>query len=175
MNRKKGATGKNNADVTSQDFYRHYYDTEKKPIPYSALKDLYKELMEGHNELMLNGESVLIPNLGTFSIKTYKPKMFDKDGNFIKPPVDFGRTWKYWRSIYKDMTDEEIENIENKVVLRYENKHSKGYKYTFYWDHSKHPIPGKQVYRFKPTTKYKRKLAQVLKSDSTICFELINY
>ena len=87
--------------------------------------------MHGISLLMLEGEEVSIPNLGKFSIKAFMPKRFDKNGEFIKPPVDFGRTWKYWRKIYPGKTDEEITNIDAKPLLRYENRHSKGYQYKF--------------------------------------------
>lgn len=173
MNRKKGAQGKNNANVTSQDFYRFYYDNQRKPIPYSKVKNLYKDLMAGIMEVMLEGDDAVIPNLGTFSIKSYKPKKFDKDGNFLKPSIDFGRSWKYWRKIYPGKTDEEIAELDNKPVLRYENKHSKGLKYMFYWDHSTLAIRGKQVYSFKSATQYNRKLSRVIKSDTEVSFQSI--
>jgi len=171
MNRKKGASGKNNADITSQDFYRYYLNTEKKPIPYSILKDLYKDMMSGLMDLVLEGEEVVIPHLGTFSVRSYKPKQFDSNGNFIKPPIDFGRCWPYWRSKYPGLTDEEIAAIENKPVLRYENRHSKGLRYMFYWNHKTMPIRGKQVYIFKAATQYNRRLSKIVKSDTDILFQ----
>ena len=174
MNRKKGAVGKNNADVTSQDFYRFYYDFESKPIPYTIVKSLYKDLMAGIMDLMLEGDEPVVPNLGTFSIRSYKPKQFDKKGNFIKPAIDFGRCWVYWREKYPNLTDEEIADVGNKPVLRYENRHSKGLKYMFYWDHSTLPIRGKQVYSFKPATQYNRKLSKIVKSDTDVLFQSIS-
>ena len=174
MNRKKGANGKNNANATSQDFYKYYLNTEKKPIPYSILKDLYKDLMSGLMELVLEGEDVIIPNLGTFSVRSYKPKQFDKNGNFIKPAIDFGRCWKYWRTKYPNLTDDEIVKLDNKPLLRYENRHSKGLKNMFYWDHSTMPIKGKQVYIFKPATQYNRKLSKIVKADTDIMFQSIS-
>lgn len=173
MNRKKGAQGKNNANVTSQDFYRFYYDNESKPIPYSIVKNLYKDLMAGVMDIVLEGEDAVIPNLGTFSVRSYKPKQFDKNGNFIKPSIDFGRSWKYWRKIYPGKTDEEIAELNDKPVLRYENRHSKGLKYMFYWDHSTLAIRGKQVYSFKPATQYNRKLSKIVKSDTEVSFQSI--
>lgn len=173
MNRSEGAKGKYNADVASQNFYRYYLDNTSKPIPYSILIDIYKDLMHGLSMLMLEGEEVWIPHLGTFSIKAFMPKRFDKEGNFIKPPVDFGRTWEYWRKIYPGKTDEEITNIEGKIVLRYENRHSKGYQYKFIWDKQEVALPGKGVYKFKPASQYKRKLAKVVKSDTDIIFETL--
>jgi len=171
MNRKSGSTGKYNADLASQNFYRYYFDNCSKPIPYSVLKDLYKDLMEGLALLMLEGEEIRIPNLGKFSIKAYKPKRFTKNGELIKPPVDFGRTWKYWREKYPDKTDDEIVQIKDKILLRYENRHSKGYQYKFVWDHSEFAIPGKKVYVYKPASQYKRALAKLIKSDTNIIFE----
>ena len=173
MNRSKGATGKYNADVTSQNFYRYYLDEESKPIPYSILKDIYKDLLSGLVDIMLNGEDVVIPNLGTFSVRMYKPKMFDKDGNFIKPAIDFGKSWEYWRSLYPDKTDDEIVKIKDKPLLRFENRHSKGYKYLFYWDHSTLAIPGKQVYNFKIATQYNKRLGKLVKSDTDIMFQTL--
>ena len=173
MNRKKGAQGKNNANVTSQDFYRFYYDNERKPIPYSIVKDLYKDLMAGIMGLMLEGEDAVVPNLGTFSIRSYKPKQFSKNGNFIKPAIDFGRSWEYWRKLHPGKSDQEIANIDNKPVLRYENRHSKGLKYMFYWDHSTLAIRGKQVYAFKPATQYNRKLSKIIKGDTKVLFQSI--
>jgi len=173
MNRKKGAQGKNNANVRSQDFYRFYYDHERKPIPYSKLKNLYKDLMSGVMQIMLDGDEAVIPNLGSFSIRSYKPKKFDKNGNFLKPAIDFGRSWEYWRKLYPDKTDQEITKVKSKPVLRYENRHSKGLKYMFYWDHSTLAIRGKQVYNFKPATQYNRKLSKIVKSDTEVSFESI--
>ena len=171
MNRKQGSKGKYNADIATQDFYRFYYDNCSKPIPYSIAKDLYKDLMHGLSSLMLEGEEISIPSLGKFSIKAYMPKRFDKDGNFIKPPIDFGRSWEYWRKKYPGKTDEEIVEIKDKPVLRYENRHSKGYQYKFVWDKSDLAIPGKRVYKFKPASMYKRKLAKLIKSNTDVIFE----
>ena len=42
---------------------------------------------------------------------------YDKDGNFIKPAIDFGRSWEYWRKIYPGKTDEEITTIKDKPVF----------------------------------------------------------
>ena len=171
MNRKSGSTGKYNADVATQNFYRFYYDNCSKPITYTVVKDLYKELMHETSLLMVHGEEVYIPNLGKFSIKAYMPKRFDKDGNFIKPPIDFGRTWKYWKKLYPGLNEYEIVALDDKPVLRYENRHSKGYQYKFIWDNSNLAIPGKRVYNFKPATQYKRKLAQLIKSGADVIFE----
>jgi hypothetical protein len=170
MNRSKGSTGKNNADLASQDFYKFYTAAVKKPIPYSILKDLYKELFKELSTLIINGEEIEIPNIGFFSVRSFMPTRFKED-KFVKPPVDFKRSWEYWRKIYPGKTDEEIKLIKNKPVLRYENRHSKGLAFRFYWNTRKLAIIGKNVYNFKATTGNKRALAEVIKTNPDVIFK----
>ncbi len=46
------------------------------------------------------------------------------------------------------------------------NEHRAGYRYQFYWDKKRTgPIKNKFYYKFYPTRKNKRRLAQILKTD----------
>jgi len=155
--------GKNNAGVKKVNFWLHYRRTVKEnTVARKTYDKVVKELFEEFSEIILDAGAIKLVGLGDFSIKGYKPKRLDKNGNIKKKTlrIDWDRTWKLWNDKYPGKTIEEIKKIKDKPLLHHLNMHSDGYVYEVLWEKITSNVKGKSYYKFIPTRKNKRKLAK---------------
>jgi len=175
MNR-KGKKNKIKPDYFFKDIYKWFKKNilpEECPydISYATWCSINEELNEMFIERVLSGSVERLPcRLGLLKIIKYKPKLkLNSDGEVDsrKIPVDYKKTIEYWREVYPGKTIEEIKEIEDRIYIYHDNKHSRGYIAEFYWDRRSSNLPNKSAYDFIPFRKYNRKIAAIMKDPTS--------
>ena len=132
------------ADIKSKQIYNYYLNkfcrtfkgkNGKKRIrgiidrvnPYYVEYGKFNKVLDDinlalRNELIYDTFDLKLPHrMGVIGIRKYNLSPYiNKEGKLVNPlPVDWGATWKLWR--------EDEEAYKEKKIVRYYNKHTKGY------------------------------------------------
>jgi len=144
-------------DYGTKDYYKYYKENNGKvnnKLYSSILRDFHK----GVADILINNEySFKLPaRLGVITIK--KVKLFvkmDKNGNMITNyPINHKATRELWARDPKAK--------EAKRRVRFENKHTNGYKYEFKYLNSFANFPNKKIYTMTFNRLMKRTFGSIL-------------
>jgi|TARA_R110000803_G_scaffold34068_1_gene74546 nucleoid DNA-binding protein len=162
----KREKGKHNSDVTVDDFYKYYASKVHNPVSRKVFGDFYRDMFKEFSQLMLNGKEVKLNNIGGFKVIEYKPKLL-KNGELNKRVLvpNWVKTKEYWAELYPDKSPEELKLIKEKPLVYYENNHTRGQQYKFYWDRINIDLRCKSAYQFKAIRSSNRELSKILKSE----------
>lgn len=163
--------GKFISDFKKKDLYKHYRAnyTTGKAVTRQTYNDFTRELLTVLGELIVTeGIELRLYSAGCLRIKVIEGNklLFDKEGNFRKPNVDWKRTWEYWYTKYPDLSRKEIVALPDKKVLFHENQHSSGEIYKFFWDRTTVTFNHQGYYEFVPTRTLVRLLAKTVKDPN---------
>ena len=167
----KRTVGKNNTDVSIDDFYAHYISTVDSPVDRKTFGKFYKDLFCEFSNLILDGKEVRLNNIGGFKIIEYQPKIV-KNGELNRKVLapNWVATKEYWKELYPGKTLEELKLVPDKPLLYHENEHTNGQQYKFYWDKTTTELKCKSAYQFKPVRSSARRLSAILKDKNRKIF-----
>jgi|TARA_R110002126_G_scaffold249043_1_gene391968 hypothetical protein len=161
---KKRGEGKTNASFGRNDMFKHYSTRSEdmvdrfkvSPTKHSLILNKFNK--EVSRMMLEEAFDFLLPHrIGTMRIKKYKPTLLKKNGelNIRHLSVDWKKTNEMWEN------DTEAKKL--KKVVYYENNHSEGYNYRWYFSNYRSLCKNKSAYCFKPTRTNKRHLASLVK------------
>jgi hypothetical protein len=166
-NRKRGSFGKQNSDFSTADFWKVYYKTVKKPMPFNKATKILPELCKKMANLLLESNYIILPTIGFFSI-TGKNIGLDK----VRRRTDWKNTFKMWEEQYPDKTAEEIKLIEDKRFIYFKNKNN---TQSLYITWVKYGSRYKDV-KFEPVTHLKKSLGRLANNpNDKILWDQINF
>lgn len=162
------------ADYKVKDIYD---DLQPEGVDYRTFAAFITECNEALMFAMIDENLTLsLPSMGYLSVQKHKPKILRKDGTVRKRSmkVNFGETWKLWRSKWPDLSDQEIKALPDKPLVYHTNKHTDGYVFKFIWDKFTSSMTGKSFYKLKPAREFTRHLSKQLKEGNVDFFETGN-
>ena len=155
-------------DYSNQDYYKFYKNKYKNTVDISTFRKVIKDLNTAiRYEIVNNNYDYKLPKrLGIITVRKFKKKIKIESGK--RPGYNLAPDWKATKKLWEE--DEEAR--KNKILIRHENKHSKGY--TFHIRYSKRiaNFKNKSLYRFKPTRTMQRELANNIKENNLDAFLL---
>lgn len=172
-NSRKGSPNKIKIHYGMVDYYNFYIECFKnKNIdnennPFIIDKKLYNSIIEEYHNLIIKfiieeGYEFKIPyELGALALRKFKPKLqINSKGKLInRLPVDIKSTMDLWKKDNKAK--------ENKVLVRFTNKHSDGYVFTIhYFKKYKARFKNKTLYQFETVRAVKNKVKIAASSGS---------
>lgn len=163
--------GKVNADVVSADIYRFYKDLYKdKALSKYKFWKIWEDFIEIRMQLLIynNLDFHMGRRLGTIGVRVVHDVItINKDGK-VKVRMNYGESVKLWKETWPDKTPEEIKAIKNKPIIYYTNSDVDGKVANFCWDKSTCTFKNHSHYRFLPTRKWYRKLAENIKQTKRL-------
>ena len=164
-NSRKGSSNKIKIHYGISDYYNHYMNSfelskdDSSNNPFYVSKKDYNSIIEDFHAMIIdeiidfNYEFKLPFDLGMLALRKFKPTLkVDENGKLInKLPVDIRSTMNLW--------DKNEEAKKNKVLVRYTNKHSRGYVFTIhYYKKYKARFKNKTLYSFETVRSFKEKV-----------------
>lgn len=174
----KRKEGKHNTNVKTKDFYKHYKEKVKEPLP--AL--LFSQIIQDVNKncifkLALTGEEFRLPyGLGVLYIAKRKiPILLNDDGTVntrnLKP--DWKKTKSLWEKRFPGVPAEEVVKIKDKPIVYYLNEHSSKYRMVYNWDRRTSNVKNQSYFLFKVVRTLKAEVARYfVESGNTNYYEL---
>lgn len=158
----------------TKDLYNYYKKNSKNPVSYKQYMEfLYGDTKKNEgfiriytNEIIYKSSVLKLPIGGTLSIRKHKPLVkFNNKGELdikrSKMNIDWRATRKYW--------EDNPGSKENKVFIYFNNKHTRGYLYNYFWDKKRMGgIKNRFFYKFCPCRSLSRELAKILKENPNI-------
>lgn len=147
-------------NVATSDFYKYYRDNYEGPESrYNLGQKLYRRIISKFNYRISekivgeNWDFHIPKRLGTIGIRKRKPTpKEDEEGNkYIPRQVDWYETRKLWAK--------DPEARKNKKLVKFLNKHTKGYFFTVKYMKHRCNFKNTSVYGFKPVRGLKKRLA----------------
>lgn len=163
----KRGKGKSNADYGRTHIYKHYKNNVKDmSIEYQLTSTEHSNILNAFNKelarliLEESFDYILPHRIGSMRIKKYKPTLLKDNGelNIRHLNVDWKKTNEMWNN--------DPATKEAKKVVYYENTHSEGYNYRWYFSNYRSNCINKTAYCFKPSRTNKRRLAQLIKDPN---------
>ncbi len=143
-------SNKNEVFHTSYEGYYLYQLSSKNPVSKKVYVECVLQVVEGLMELLLDGSSVYVPNVGVFSIVS-KSRL----GTSKRMPVNWPETLKYWEA-HPEIAKKEKKDPED--FIRHLNLHSGGYVYRVKWSKKGARLSNKHFYGFRPSKFFKKAL-----------------
>lgn len=170
MNQFKRGKSKIKIHAGMPDFYKFYKSNYSNPVDKKTYSNVIMSLnTEIAKAIIYDGFEFKMPGrLGFLSIIKKKHKLkLDENGKVDTRylPVDFKKTKELWKKLYPNKTTEEILQIPDRKRVFYNNTHSSGFIYSWYYNKFTSNATNKSVYYFKPTRTNKRELASFVKSE----------
>ena len=141
-----------------RDSYKAFY--KKLDEPKATFKD-YLDIVHGFIKFMMKkvmeGEDVVFPRIGTFSIRGKRNQAFIGTDGEIK---GLAPNWKET----KELWDKDIKAKENRLIIYCSNEESNGVTYSFKWDNTTLPLKNKQYYKVRLSRENKREIVKRVKS-----------
>lgn len=165
----KRGKGKLTIDINRYTFYSYYVKNRVgKKIDRKTYNKFFAELFDTYSKAIVNENLELkLSNVGKVRMKSIKVYPIDKDGNLSKSlRIDWKTTKEYWKQKYPGLTLDELKNIPNKPLIRFESE--EGCK--FHWDKITIPLKGKGYYNFKPSRIYSRMAAPIMNDPNRKVF-----
>ncbi len=169
----KRGKGKNTGNIKRQDFYKYYQEQlEEKALDKSLYSKVLKDLLSTYGEeIVTKGLELKLNRLGKIRVKSNSLKFFNRKGEKIKSlRPNWKATWDYWHIKYPGLSKNEIVELDNKPIIYHENDHSNQEFYEHHWDKLTVTLKNKNFYNFKPSRKYSRLIAEVVKDPNRITF-----
>lgn len=151
------------SDYGIPDYYKHYKikckDTVDNYQKFSIILNAINQ--ELANKFASSGYELKFPKrMGMLCIGRKKGKVwFDEEGNLkTNRPVNWKKTLELWA------TDESART--NKVLIRFENKHSDGFLYKIFYRRSSANYKNKSIYLINPNRELSRMFANSIKKGN---------
>jgi len=164
-NSRKGSSNRIKIHYGIGDYYDYYIKqfsvkgVDNESNPFVVDKNLYKKVIEAYHKevkrlIIEEGYDFKIPyELGMLGLRKFKPTVkLDSKGNLInRLPVDLKSTMDLWKK------DDNAR--ENKVLVRFTNKHTNGYVFTVhYFKKYKARFKNKTLYSFETVRSFKKQV-----------------
>lgn len=169
----KRGEGKHKGDIKKYDFFSHYRKNAKySKIERKEYDRFFTEVFRTFSEMIVEEAFELkLIGLGRIRIQARKLNFFKSNGEKAKSlKVNWQKTWQYWHEKYPDLSKDQIVAIDKKPLIYFENEHSQGEFYMHHWDNLTSPIRFKSFYKFKPSRKYSRLIAKIVKQKDRKVF-----
>ncbi len=155
---------------TTSDYYKLYKTKSSNPVSPSVFNSVIVDFFEIRMQLLIfENMDIHFPfRFGSVGIRGICDAIKLKKDGTVRYLIDWGKTNKLWASLYPDKTPAEIKQIKNKPVIYFTNNETDGRVYDFIWDKLTSNFRYKTYYRFSPTRKWKRKLANYIRITKNI-------
>jgi len=170
---RKRANKKNSYPVAVEirDVYKFYTKKHGTPLKGGCPSKIFRAVINEFNawmadELIRGVKFVLPVGMGCLEVVEKRQKFVIVDGELKKDklPVDWPKTWEYWKTNPKAASE--------KKLLFYTNEHTNGFKYKPWWDKYNTRIHNLCLYAFKPSRLLSRRLAaHILNPDTVLNYE----
>ena len=160
-NSRKGKKNKVKPGFGIRDYYNFYkkrYESKRHSIEYKR----YKNIMSDFNQLIIeeivfkNYEFKLPYRLGILELRKLKPEVKIKNGKIInRNPIDIRSTMNLW--------EQDNSAKENKILIRYTNKHTNGYIFFIKYYKSSAHYKNKSAYTFEIFRKVNNLITKAVK------------
>lgn len=165
-----GSKGKIEIHAGIAEFYKYFEAKNTFDVASQVFNKVLGELNQAIAEAIMyeNYEFKMPGRLGFISVIKKKHKLkLDENGKVDTRylPVDFQKTRELWKKIYPGKTETEIMLIPDRKRVFYQNKHSDGFIYSWFYNKYTSNATNKSVYYFKPTRTHQRALAKHVKSE----------
>ena len=137
---------------TSYEGYYLYTLASKNPVSKKEYVQAVLQVVEGFIELLLDGNSIFLPNVGIFSIVSRKSSHM---------PINWAETKKYWES-HPEIKTKEVKAPDD--YIRHLNFHTGGHVSRVKWSKIGAKLSNKHFYAFKPSKYFRTALRDRLRN-----------
>lgn len=154
-NSRKGKKNKIRPGFGLPDYFKFYKKSYPENTKYDINRIEFRNICHDYNVAI--GEKIVMKNfefklpyrLGVIFMRKFKPKLKIKNNVLINHnPPDFKKTAALW--------ERDPEAKKNKILVRYLNKHTKGYIFVLKYNVSSANYKNKGVYTFTPVKSIKQ-------------------
>lgn len=121
-------------DYTLFGIYKDYKKSVDNPVTYKQYKEFYNELGEEIYRLLINGETIPMPNgFGNLRIFKKKPKVVEQENGELRLygyRPDWKATKQLWKEKFPTRTLEELKAIKNKPIVFHKNVETDGFRFS---------------------------------------------
>jgi len=152
-------------DIGLREIYKDYGKSVEDPVEYKMFRDVWTDFIKDvtHNIIYNNFHFRMPDKLGFLMIiKKKVPINLNEDGELITKHLtpDWKRTKELWEKIYPGKTPEELKQISNKKIVYHTNRHTDGFRMSWYWD--KRALKNNTAYSFKVTRTNSRAVKEAI-------------
>ena len=124
---RKGSKNKFDVDLGYTHIYSFYKKESTKVLDKTKYNKVFTQIFENLMNLVIeDGFNLQFPNkFGNLEIQKKKQKIvYNENGsvNRICFKIDWGETKKHWKTVYGDLSEEELKTIPNKPRIYFKNK-----------------------------------------------------
>ena len=145
-------------------------------VPYITYMAIYEDFIKEivHQIIEHSFDFRLPSRLGDLGIRKVKIEKTLNDKGEVESknrPVNYKKTIELWYELYGTTDKEELNKIDNKPLVRFDNRHTGGYTFYVAWDKSTCNVKNQTKYRFIPCKKFKTLINKISREKNIDYYE----